>query len=49
MTGNRIIDAVLILIIIVIAVIVLFKLIDILDDESNDGAFIYPYATQEIL
>jgi hypothetical protein len=46
MTGNRIIDAVLILIIIVIAVIVLFKLIDILDDESAEGAYLDPYITE---
>ena len=48
MTGNRIIDAVLILIIIVIAVIVLFKLIDILDDES-DTAFVYDPHVMEVV
>jgi hypothetical protein len=47
MTGNRIIDAVLILIIIVIAVIVLFKLIDILDDES-DTAFFDPHVMEVV-
>ncbi len=43
MTGNRVVDFLLILIAILIAIIVIFKLNDVLDDESNDVSYA-PYA-----
>ncbi len=43
MTGNRVVDFLLILIAILIAIIVIFKLIDVLDDESEEVSYA-PYA-----
>jgi hypothetical protein len=46
-TGNKLLDFFVFIIVIVVALIVLFRVLDILDDESDsDGAFIDQFITE---
>jgi hypothetical protein len=47
-TGNPFLNFLIWLVIIIAAVIIIRLVFDALDEDTNDGAFIYPYSSAQV-